>query len=224
MQRYMVLEHNSTRYSQRVGACAATESTYLCVCLHCPVQVLADPARRALVTEVTLTSTALDLGSLAQLPCLMRLNLSGCGLSTVPAALSQLSVSLTHLDLGSNSLQELPKAVCSLTNLQLLNLQGNQLTSLPSAIGNLQSLRLLGLKSNQLAHLPESFSRLTALVELFITDNRLEDLPEGMSACTSLVKLQVRKASRVCPCHARKRVRMGASDTQPMRARMPDHA
>ncbi|KAG2501926.1 hypothetical protein HYH03_000424 [Edaphochlamys debaryana] len=173
-------------------------------------------ARSNAVTSVSLAGVSLLSVPLADLSCLrnlVRLDLSGCGLtelqagisslqglqvllaprnklSSLPAELAGLAGSLVQLDLGSNQLEQVPPSLCALTKLTLLNLMGNRLQRLPEEFGQLTALRLIGLKSNKLVELPASFSKLTSLVELFITDNQLTDLPPGMSACTSLVKLQ----------------------------------
>jgi hypothetical protein len=101
------------------------------------------------------------------------------------ASLSQLQV----LSLSDNQLRELPEAIASLSQLQVLNLEGNQLRELPEAIASLSQLQQVYLSDNQLRELPEAIASLSQLQILNLTNNNLTVLPEAIASLTQLQQL-----------------------------------
>jgi len=85
------------------------------------------------------------------------LNLSGQGVTELPAEIGQLA-NLQTLKLSHNQLTSLPESIGQLTNLQSLELSQNELTSLPDSIGQLTNLhtspRLRSTDSTARAHRP----------------------------------------------------------------------
>lgn len=75
---------------------------------------------------------------------------------------------LKILNLSNCGLVTLPKWIGMLINIEHLNLNANPLTSLPETIGNLSKLRSIDLSDTPLSELPESFSTLTNLSEVKI--------------------------------------------------------
>ncbi|MEH1900945.1 MAG: COR domain-containing protein [Nostoc sp.] len=119
------------------------------------------------------------------------LNLSGQGLTTLPAEIGQLT-NLQSLNLYSNQLSSLPAEFGQLTNLQFLHLIRNQLSSLPAEIGQLTNLQFLDLSSNQLSSLPAEFGQLTNLQSLDLNSNQLSSLPAEFGQLTNLQFLDLR--------------------------------
>ncbi len=126
----------------------------------------------------------------AQRTSAVRLDLSRCGLVTLPEAIGQVT-SLQELYLSDNHLTALPEAIGQLTSLQRLWLTNNQLTALPEAIGRLTDLQKLFLAYNQLTALPDAIGRLTNLIKLYLERNQLTALPETIGRLTSLQELRV---------------------------------
>lgn len=85
--------------------------------------------------------------------------------------------SLTHLNLSSNLLIDIPSPLASLYNLTSLNLSHNMIsfvTGINTVLGNIQELDLRGNRLTVLAGL----DRLWALERLDIRDNRIDDAAE----------------------------------------------
>jgi internalin A len=114
-----------------------------------------------------------------------RLDLSGKGLTTLPAEIVQLT-NVQTLYLDSNQLSSLPPEIGKLTNLQTLYLRDNQLSSLPPEIGKLTNLQTLYLDSNQLSSLPPEIGKLTNLQTLDLGSNQLSSLPAEIVQLTNL--------------------------------------
>jgi internalin A len=83
-----------------------------------------------------------------------------------------------RLNLSGLGLTALPAELWTLNGLRVLWLSDNQLTSLPPEIGALRQLVRLRLDRNRLAALPPEFGALTALRELWLHDNQLAALPD----------------------------------------------
>lgn len=90
------------------------------------------------------------------------LDLSGIGLSVLPASVENLK-DLRNLDICGNKLiTNLPEEIGKLRNLRVLNLSGTRITKLPESIGNLVLLEELYLSSN-IGDLPNSITNLKNL-------------------------------------------------------------
>ncbi|WP_138500060.1 COR domain-containing protein [Nostoc sp. PA-18-2419] len=116
------------------------------------------------------------------------LDLSGKGLTTLPAEIGRLT-KLRSLDLRGNQLSSLPGEIRQLTNLQTLDLGFNQLSSLPGEIGQLTNLQTLYLYNNQLSSLPGEIRQLTNLQTLYLYNNQLSSLPGEIGQLTNLQTL-----------------------------------
>lgn len=95
---------------------------------------------------------------LLALPALTHLDLSHCGLSSLPAEFAQLT-ELKRLELTANKLDALPECLLALQALEHLDLQRNQLRDLPWSLGLLPLKELLVLDNP----LSEALRRLSAL-------------------------------------------------------------
>lgn len=115
---------------------------------------------------------ALSLIEEAQTTGAERLDLSSCGLTSLPEELFDL-IKLTHLSLRANQLASLPTDIGRLTALTQLSVADNQLQELPAAIGHLIQLTHLNLKNNQLSALPFEICELEQLEMLQLQGNPL---------------------------------------------------
>lgn len=112
-----------------------------------------------------------DLGYIAALPMLKRLNLSDCSLSTV-AGLEN-AHNLTNLNLAGNTIRNIDP-LSGLVNLREVDLQHNALTSL-SALSTLPNLERLNVSFNSLTSIVP-IATCVRLVWLDVSNNQLPNL------------------------------------------------
>lgn len=108
---------------------------------------------------------------------LKMLSLADNSLTTLDPEPAALIRSVTHLNLSSNLLIDVPAALASLYNLTSLNLSYNMIsftTGINTVLGNIQELDLRGNRLTLLAGL----DRLWALERLDVRDNRIDDSAE----------------------------------------------
>ncbi|KAL9537531.1 hypothetical protein MBANPS3_011694 [Mucor bainieri] len=108
---------------------------------------------------------------------LKMLSLQDNSLTTMDDEPAHLVRSITHLNLSSNLLIDIPAALASLYNLSCLNLSHNMIsftTGINTVLGNIQELDLRGNRLTVLAGL----DRLWALERLDVRDNRIDDAAE----------------------------------------------
>jgi internalin A len=141
----------------------------------------------------------------------INLDLSGLGLTEVPASLGELR-QLQEISLHNNQLREIPVAICELQSLQKLwlfsnplrevptslgqlkqlewlSLDDTQLQNVPTVLGQLHHLQGLGLRNTQLQELPAVLSHLQELFWLDLDNNQLRELPATLSECKNLTYL-----------------------------------
>ena len=99
--------------------------------------------------------------------------------------------SLTRLGANENHLNELPKEIQHLTNLQLLDLRFNRLSTLPPEIGKLTALKKLFLRFNKLVKIPDEIGNLKLLEVFSVRNNRLALIPDTVSNLVNLEILDV---------------------------------
>ncbi|MEO7932589.1 MAG: COR domain-containing protein [Chthoniobacterales bacterium] len=114
------------------------------------------------------------------------LDLSGLGLTTLPAEIGQLTA-LTELNLYRNKLTTLPAEIGKLSALIDLDVSSNFLVTLPAEIGDLTALSAFALFDNKLTKLPAEFTQLSVLKYLNLANNQLTDLLAEISRLSSLV-------------------------------------
>ncbi|XP_068423093.1 malignant fibrous histiocytoma-amplified sequence 1 homolog [Clinocottus analis] len=96
------------------------------------------------------------------------------------------------LNLGNNSLQELPDALgSSLNNLRVLMLRRNRFCAVPRVVLELVRLVELDMSHNGLRGLPDSVGQLTALKKLCVSHNKIQTLPAQIGALGSLEELDL---------------------------------
>ncbi len=156
-------------------------------------------------------------------PQLQTLDISGCGLTQLPAEIGVLQ-SLATLTASYNALKSLPKelrlltrlafldlshnkdyfdndidVLCQITSLCQLNLNYSNVRLLPAEISNLKALWWLNVAENALEFVPYSIGELTALKFLGLSQKYpsgpLKALPQSVVSLTALCELDIRN----CP-------------------------
>lgn len=106
------------------------------------------------------------------------LDLGGQGLRALSAPLFRSYHFLTRLDLGHNTLNNLPSAIGQLKNLEFLDVSFNNLEDIPEEIGMLTNLKSLLLFGNNLEVLPSEIGYLYRLETLGILGNPIAQDPQ----------------------------------------------
>ena len=132
-----------------------------------------------------MTVSSEDLQTIASLPKLTRLAMTGCGLSGI-SALSG-ATQLTYLDLSNNTIGDLT-ALESMSQLTYLNLNHNAVTTLDS-IGKLTKLTALDLSYNSIA-VCAPLSTCTQLTILDLTGNSMTTV-DGLENLAGLQALSI---------------------------------
>lgn len=143
----------------------------------------------SLVIKVANVDNAVDvIGDQVPWTELKMLSLADNSLTTLDQEPANMIRSLTHLNLSSNLLIDIPSALASLYNLSSLNLSYNMIsftTGINTVLGNIQELDLRGNRLTVLAGL----DRLWALERLDVRDNRIDDATE-IGRLTELPNIQ----------------------------------
>ncbi|XP_042364890.1 malignant fibrous histiocytoma-amplified sequence 1 homolog [Plectropomus leopardus] len=96
------------------------------------------------------------------------------------------------LNLGNNSLQELPDGLgSSLNNLRILVLRRNKFTVVPRVVFELVQLVELDMSHNCLRSLSEGVGQLKALKKLCVSHNKIQSLPAQIGALQLLEELDI---------------------------------
>ncbi|KAL0965697.1 hypothetical protein UPYG_G00284570 [Umbra pygmaea] len=96
------------------------------------------------------------------------------------------------LNLGNNSLQELPEGLgATLTNLRILVLRRNKFITVPFVVFELGQLVELDMSHNCLSHFSEDISLLNGLKKLCISHNKIQYLPSQIGALRCLEELDI---------------------------------
>lgn len=123
------------------------------------------------------------------LKALKELNLSDCGLKTLPQELMYLQ-GLEELDLSENKFQGVvPRVICELKNLKKLSLNDCGLNDLPDEFAKLQGLERLELWRNTFQKAPKALCELKNLKELILNKCGLSSLPDEFANLQGLEEL-----------------------------------
>lgn len=120
----------------------------------------------------------------------VKLRLQAQKLKMVPKSVRKL-VSLKHLIVSYNMLEELPDWLEELEKLKILEISNNCLKTLPDSISNLKSLEKLNVSVNKIQYLPESFGNLKSLRFFESYQNKLKSLPESIGNLKNLEMLDL---------------------------------
>jgi hypothetical protein len=113
-------------------------------------------------------------------------------LTAISPAIARLK-RLRMLDLGHNTLREVPESLGDLESLSdFLYLHDNCLASLPASLARLKRLRYLNIGGNEFESLPECICAMHSLVELRASDNPISALPDRIRQLTALRELHLR--------------------------------
>ncbi|KAJ8308169.1 hypothetical protein KUTeg_013043 [Tegillarca granosa] len=116
-----------------------------------------------------------------EVPCV-----SKCQIKQCPDRIGYVGAQLTHLNLSSNNLEELPSEIGCLRGLQELSVSDNSIQELPESLGTLCNLKILKLAHNKIQILPDFLSFLTCLELLDISNNALLLLPANIGELRNL--------------------------------------
>ncbi|MBP6897121.1 MAG: serine/threonine-protein kinase [Pseudacidovorax sp.] len=111
-------------------------------------------------------------------------------LDTFPREVFDLADTLEVLDLSGNCLNTLPDDLHRLHRLRVLFASSNRFTELPTALGTCPQLEMVGFKGNRIAHVPAE-ALPTRLRWLILTDNDLAELPAELGRRPRLQKLML---------------------------------
>ena len=127
------------------------------------------------------------------------LNLTECGIDSLPDELSELSnlrfLALNNIywdDILENGFTKLPDSIGNLINLQELDLSRGSIRVLPDSIGNLTNLHKLDLSSSPIRVLPNSIGNLTNLQSLDLNYTQISELPDSIENLKKLKSLDLR--------------------------------
>ncbi|MBN3310052.1 MFHA1 protein, partial [Amia calva] len=107
---------------------------------------------------------------------------------TLPENISEIEV----LNLGNNSLQELPEGFgATLSNLRVLILRRNKFATVPLAVFELRQLTELDISHNCLSYFSEDVECLKSLKKLCISHNKIKCLPSRLGTLHCLEELDI---------------------------------
>ena len=119
------------------------------------------------------------------LPQVQTLNLTNCGLHSLPLGFEHAFPQLSILFLSNNQFHQVPEIIGQCPHLQMVAFKSNQLESIhPEALQ--PQLRWLILTDNQITTLPDTIGRCTNLQKCMLSGNRLQSIPNTMEHCRNL--------------------------------------
>ncbi|TCI00823.1 protein kinase [Roseococcus sp. SYP-B2431] len=133
------------------------------------------------------TLEALRRGTLAGA---RELHLTGCGLTEFPPEIYGLAETLEVLDIGHNTLVDLPADLYRLGQLRVLFASGNRFARLPPALGDCPALSQIGFRASGLSEVPAE-ALPPRLRWLTLTDNAITALPAALGERPALAKLML---------------------------------
>ncbi len=146
-------------------------------------------------------------------PNLVELDISACGITELPAWLSNLShletivvtksnrkilrlripsnQSLKHLDLSYNNLRRIPRGIRACDSLQYLNLSGNRIRRIPRFLRHCATLSYVNISYNRLRSNKIRFRSNPNLRGINISHNQLTDLPFSLANFDNLQEIDL---------------------------------
>ncbi|KAK0708589.1 hypothetical protein B0H67DRAFT_495680 [Lasiosphaeris hirsuta] len=121
---------------------------------------------------------------------LEQLDLSGTGLSSLPANLGSSLPNLRIAFFSNCNFTIFPKELATCPNLEMVAFRGNAMVEIPEDALPLR-LRWLILTGNRITTLPASIGQCTRLQKCMIAGNQLRSLPAEMARCTKLGLLRL---------------------------------
>ncbi|MCY1391793.1 Leucine rich repeat protein [compost metagenome] len=190
-KQYLLFDLALSRWEREPGTSSSTRvraqvSNLLRRCWRRQTPRLDHPDGRLLGYRLSLEAS--HPGQLPELPegtdlsHVVDLNLYGMQLSQIPDGFLRHFSATRWLDLGNNSLDQLPAVIRQMSELRALNLQSNQIRLRTADIldlGQLRQLEELNLSGNPLGEVPD-VTRLRHLQILRLRDTGIEQLPNGL--------------------------------------------
>eukprot|EP01095_Lingulamoeba_sp_RSL-Kostka_P013926 TRINITY_DN5900_c0_g1_i1.p1 TRINITY_DN5900_c0_g1~~TRINITY_DN5900_c0_g1_i1.p1 ORF type:complete len:220 (+),score=31.78 TRINITY_DN5900_c0_g1_i1:85-744(+) len=122
-----------------------------------------------------------------------KLRASNCNITEIHPSIVALK-NLNYIGMFKNSIKEIPKELCTMTQLKHLYLDKNLITNegIPESFSNLTQLTHLAI-TDQLTSIPESFCDLINLQFLYLNDNDFSNavFPDSLSNLTNLRSLHL---------------------------------
>jgi hypothetical protein len=122
--------------------------------------------------------------------CLEQLDLSGTGLSSLPADFGRNLLNLKVAFFSQCSFSTFPSVLASCPRLEMVAFRGNGMSSVPENSLPPQ-LRWLILTDNKLSSLPRSIGKCGRLQKCMLAGNRLRTLPDELQHCKKLGLLRL---------------------------------
>lgn len=119
------------------------------------------------------------------LAAVTKLDLSGCGLSSLPISFPSVLPNLSILFLSQNKFKVLPAIVGQCKSLQMMAFKDNEMEAIDEDALQPQ-LRWLILTNNRLTELPPTIGRCKRLQKCMLAGNCLQTLPKEFGHCTNL--------------------------------------
>jgi len=113
------------------------------------------------------------------------LNLTNCGLSSLPSGFEAAFPNLSILFLSKNCFEELPAVIGKCVKLQMVAFKSNGMKSIHR--DSLQAqLRWLILTDNDIEHIPQTIGNCPLLQKCMLSGNKLKALPKAIEKCKNL--------------------------------------
>lgn len=123
-----------------------------------------------------------------------KLNLIGLNFTYIPTGIlnnSKFRKNITEVNMGANRIDEFPRDLLDLKNLEALILNGNAIPILPTQIEKLTHLNKLDISSNIISTLPTQIGKLKELTELTFASNNISMLPTQIAHLENLQSLDI---------------------------------
>ncbi|KAH9410604.1 putative endonuclease/exonuclease/phosphatase [Ordospora pajunii] len=105
----------------------------------------------------------------------------------------------THLDLSSQGIRNISKALFDLTFIRTLNLMGNEIEVVPKEIWKLKNLESLNLSKNKIRCIPVEMGKMVNLRELDLSDNLISNVPMEIGTLYNLEVFEMSNNPLIVP-------------------------
>lgn len=146
-----------------------------------------DEDEKSFEEVMRMASPPVEISSMIKtdLESLTKLNLPGCGLSSLPSNFQSQLPNLSILFCPNNHFKELPPVIGSCPRLQMVSFKSNGMLSIhPDSLQ--PQLRWLILTDNSLTTIPPEIGRLPLLQKLMLSGNQIKEIPSEISNCRNL--------------------------------------
>ena len=117
-------------------------------------------------------------------------NFDNCNLEEIPKELFEIKKNSFLLDFTNNKIKSLPNGIGS-SECNILMLCNNEIEEFPKSVYELKELDTLCLHGNKIKSLPDDMDNLTKLETFTISNNPIDKLPKNISNIDTLKKLDI---------------------------------